>query len=1264
MQTGKLTGGKTMKRKSVSFLAVSLAAVMSLSDAVVVAAAPAEEIPVMDEGQADDVDYDLNIDDEIISLGENSDTSSENESGTTGSENGTTGSESETGEGESGTGESGSSAGESGSSTGESGGTTGEGDTTESSVESPAEQQTVALPTVDELKNVIKANLKDNESDSEKVIAAEDIIKDYAVSGQAGEENNVIDVTVSGSELKSHKNADGLKAYWLGVGIPQPSQGVSVKYFVSTKATTETDLSKLEYEEAESSQAENGKTYDTFYFGKYAATPFYTGYVYAQYSNGTETKCVTYVVDMSGVTFDNPLPLISDINEGINVATLHDTADVSADGELVKAGTYSASAETTADGTNVIRVTAEDLVYHQAGDGAGMGYWVGVAIPVQENVVTSYKQHAVEGEIVYNSNPDNHLFNAEGRKTHDTFYFNVKNMTDGKDMLYVRYAASDAVDEKDVVEYAYEVDFTNVKMLPTADNLRASATSVTIGEVGEGQTERLPQNTVKVAVEPAGAYAKLVAESSDSGIATAEINNGVLTITGHANGEAKITVKDMVAGESKDISVTVGGKYQAVKDITLTPAKKELEVGDKIAVEYVLNPKNVTDTAFTWTSSNPEVATVDQDGNVTALAAGKTVIKLTATHIGGKEDPVSGESTIVVKPAATTLTINSGDLVLTAGNSKYGIKAESYLLSAKVYPESATATAVTWSSSKESVATVNDGLVTAKSAGEAVITATVKSGDKEITKSVNVTVTAIPDSDAASYEEGAAWIGAIDGTGLTYTGSGLKPLPNVYYDDTLLTEGVDYTVTYSNNINAYDYSGTTFDKKAPAINVKLTGNYSGSVSRNFSIAQASINDGSASDIYALVKTGKNATQYLKPEVRVGQTLLKEGKDYELSYPDKTKTDADGNEVDAEGAYARAGEYKIVITGKGNFTGSKEIKEVLIDSVSAVNLAKAEVKGLEKSYKYGDTIDLSKITVTGLKEGEFKAEYVSGFGLVGTNKVRITSAGTNCYGSKVVSFKVTKNPIDIATIKDFGVSVNGNVVKVTDDKQDGTPQIEYNASGVKPMVSIPGLASSDYSVTNKVAKDGKTGTITIKGKGNYYKGKVKVSYNIVPLDIADQMFVADAFVASNKKNAYQKNKITVIGENGKTLKANKDYTLDWSSNPEVPEAGDTVYVTVKGKGGYEDSYAIVSFDVVETKEQKIGTAKVKVSPVKYDGSAVELDESDINLTVGSGKKAVALKSTDYSIISYLNNNKVGTASVIIQGEGAYSGIRVVNFRITK
>ena len=128
-------------------------------------------------------------------------------------------------------------------------------------------------------------------------------------------------------------------------------------------------------------------------------------------------------------------------------------------------------------------------------------------------------------------------------------------------------------------------------------------------------------------------------------------------------------------------------------------------------------PSNATTKDVIWSSSNPDVATVNATGQVTALGYGTCTI--TATTYDG----ISASCVVTVGTVPVTdISLNANSLTLSQAN-------QTAKLTATIAPENANNKNVTWVSSNTDVATVdNSGLVTAVANGSAIITATTKDG--------------------------------------------------------------------------------------------------------------------------------------------------------------------------------------------------------------------------------------------------------------------------------------------------------------------------------------------------------------------------------------------------------------------------------------------------------------------------------------------------------------------------------------------------------
>ncbi len=114
--------------------------------------------------------------------------------------------------------------------------------------------------------------------------------------------------------------------------------------------------------------------------------------------------------------------------------------------------------------------------------------------------------------------------------------------------------------------------------------------------------------------------------SSDTAIATVE-QNGEVTARGAGN--AIITVETVDGNKTATCNVTVNREPKRVTDINLNKTILNLEINQTETLVAQIAPIDADNKNVTWTSSNPEVATVEQNGEVTAKGYGNTFIRVT-----------------------------------------------------------------------------------------------------------------------------------------------------------------------------------------------------------------------------------------------------------------------------------------------------------------------------------------------------------------------------------------------------------------------------------------------------------------------------------------------------------------------------------------------------------------------------------------------------------------------------------------------------------
>jgi len=210
--------------------------------------------------------------------------------------------------------------------------------------------------------------------------------------------------------------------------------------------------------------------------------------------------------------------------------------------------------------------------------------------------------------------------------------------------------------------------------------------------------------------------------SSNEAVATVD-QSGLVTAL--AQGSAVITVSST---DGSDISATCNiNVRKLVSDIVLNEAEATLNEGQTVQLTATVSPELADNKTLNWTSSNEAVATVDQSGLVTDISQGSAVI--TAESTDGSN--ISATCNITVIRLIASITLSETEIEMSAGEYR--------ILTAAVVPNNATTTTLIWSSSNESVARVENGIVMAIADGEATITASANDGS-DVSASCNVIV--------------------------------------------------------------------------------------------------------------------------------------------------------------------------------------------------------------------------------------------------------------------------------------------------------------------------------------------------------------------------------------------------------------------------------------------------------------------------------------------------------------------------------------------
>jgi uncharacterized protein YjdB len=242
---------------------------------------------------------------------------------------------------------------------------------------------------------------------------------------------------------------------------------------------------------------------------------------------------------------------------------------------------------------------------------------------------------------------------------------------------------------------------------------------VTVTEVSfarDSITLKLGQSPIKLMpiIFPSNAVNKAITwSSSNASIATVSRTGNLMAVS---EGTATITAALVDGNKSGVMTVTV---IRGVTSVTVNMKNAILKIGDSdLKLEAKVFPDNATIKDILWTSGNPNIATVDQEGLVHAVSPGKAVITASSKQDGTKKSactitvpvPVSD-----IKLASTISTLRVGQI---------GIR-----LAPTIMPYNAANKKVEWSSSDPSVLVVSAaGVVTPLKEGSVTISATTVDG--------------------------------------------------------------------------------------------------------------------------------------------------------------------------------------------------------------------------------------------------------------------------------------------------------------------------------------------------------------------------------------------------------------------------------------------------------------------------------------------------------------------------------------------------------
>ncbi len=496
-----------------------------------------------------------------------------------------------------------------------------------------------------------------------------------------------------------------------------------------------------------------------------------------------------------------------------------------------------------------------------------------------------------------------------------------------------------------------------------------------------------------------------------------------------------------------------------------------------------------------------------------------------------------------------------------------------------------------------------------------------------------------------------------ESTGYFYTGSEIKPHMVTVKDGSVVVPDSEYTLGYSNNINAGTNTGivTVSDKEG--------GNYTFTATNgNFTIRQRSINNAAITITVgtALTYTGAEQTQTFT--VKDGSKDLTEGTDYTVQGTTNKAT--------------AAGEYTLTIEGKGNYTGTKGAQFTVAKKAITPTVA------VTSTYSYTGSAITPTYTVkdgeTALTTGDYEAVVSENIN-AGSGKITVTAKenGNYSFAEKVQTFAIAKaaaladkeatinlrfDNTDAQSISaaDLGVLAGIDGAKIgtvgRNDQDNILSGSSSNQNGVYTFALKSGLTAADK---------GKKAILTFYYTStNYEESKVVCTVTVIDKNnVSDKITFANGTAVYN--GAVQKHETAKY--DGQTS-ANFKYTY---TPAEVKNVGtysvDATYEDADNYGTKTVSFTITKATPTGKPEYKtvgdkktLADAELKVGTITPAGTIAWVDDPATTVEMGKSYKWVFTPSdtTNYNTLEgsavlypvpYVNNNY--NSSVVKNPDGS-------------
>lgn len=459
----------------------------------------------------------------------------------------------------------------------------------------------------------------------------------------------------------------------------------------------------------------------------------------------------------------------------------------------------------------------------------------------------------------------------------------------------------------------------------------------------------------------------------------------------------------------------------------------------------------------------------------------------------------------------------------------------------------------------------------------------------------------------------------------TYKGVEITPDVNAEYEDYKLVKDIDYTLTYTNNINV----GTA------AVTVKGIGNFTGEKTLEFTIDAANINSDVTISVENVTYTGSAVTPDILAIIDDYKLVL--GKDYTLSY---------SNNINIGTAF-------LTITGIGNVTGTRVIEFKIIPKANSLT-------SYGSSKKTSLKLHWTKVSgVTGYKiyiyDSEIK-DYVLKQTIKNPNTLSCTVKGLNAgytYNFKIATY-CTIDGVDYISylssnaLATMTVPANSKIVQLLG--KNHSVQIRWKkiegASGyiiyrynkkTKKYVRIAKIkGNSKFTYTNKNLKKSTTYKYKVKAykelNGKTLNGKISAKKSVLTLSfrwpVPGYYYISQTYNNKSSMYASGSHSGTDIASNGKSIKGAKIIATRGGIVDSINKGCKHNYGKTKscGCGGGFGNYVVVRSTF------KIDGKKITLRVIYGHMTSVKVK---VGQYISSGQKLGTVGSTGYSTGPHLH-----------------------------